>query len=116
MNQGELAEALGISAAMVSKLKRRGMPVHSLSAARAWRLANLLPGYTKENRAITYGDPAEAVAALGPRALADWPGYGERLRAAYLALRPTAQERVRLDVRVWDRLCGWPGDPPKGAA
>ena len=32
----EIAAALGISAAMVSRLERRGMPVWSLARARAW--------------------------------------------------------------------------------
>lgn len=41
MNQSQLAEALGITKQAVSKLKARGMPVHSLKAAQAWRAANL---------------------------------------------------------------------------
>lgn len=37
MNQSALAEALGMTRQAVSKLKRQGMPVHSVKAAQAWR-------------------------------------------------------------------------------
>lgn len=40
MNQRELAEALGVGPAVVTRLKGRGMPVHSVEAAREWRLAH----------------------------------------------------------------------------
>ena len=43
MSQSALARALGVSAAMVSIHKHRGMPVDSLESATAWRLANLDP-------------------------------------------------------------------------
>lgn len=47
MTQNELAEALGISKGQCSKLAARGMPTHSLEAARAWRRSNLDPAWTK---------------------------------------------------------------------
>ena len=37
MNQSALATALGMTRQAVSKLKRQGMPVHSVKAAQAWR-------------------------------------------------------------------------------
>lgn len=37
LSQQQLASALGINPGAVSKLKRRGMPVHSVEAARQWR-------------------------------------------------------------------------------
>lgn len=37
--QKALAAALGMSQANVTKLKKQGMPVHSVEAARAWRVA-----------------------------------------------------------------------------
>lgn len=46
----ELATALGISAAMVTKLSQRGMPVDSVEAAKDWRRRNLSPLHTKEFR------------------------------------------------------------------
>jgi len=39
--QTELAAALGVSTPFVSKYKKRGMPVDSVEAARAWIAANL---------------------------------------------------------------------------
>lgn len=47
MNQKELAEALNISPAMVSKLAKRGMPVDSLERAQRWRKRHLEPGRVK---------------------------------------------------------------------
>lgn len=49
-SNAELARALGISPPMVHKLKGRGMPVHSLRAALAWRQANLTPAQRKDMR------------------------------------------------------------------
>ncbi|MCZ2291634.1 MAG: hypothetical protein LC125_06765 [Burkholderiales bacterium] len=43
MSQSALAKALDLSEAVVSRLKRRGMPVDSVEAARAWRAANVRP-------------------------------------------------------------------------
>lgn len=51
MKSKELAYALGISAAMVSKLAKRGMPTHSIEEAEKWRKKNLDPTRTKQNRA-----------------------------------------------------------------
>ena len=51
MLKKDLAEALEISGAMVSKLTKRGMPVHSIDAARRWREKNLSPSHTKQFRA-----------------------------------------------------------------
>src|SRR5206468_310162 len=43
LTQAALAVALDLSAPMVSKLKRQGMPVTSVEAARAWRERSLDP-------------------------------------------------------------------------
>jgi len=50
MTQAELARSLNLSGAMVSRLKRRGMPVHSVAEAAAWRAANLDPILCKNIR------------------------------------------------------------------
>ena len=50
LTQADLAHALDISPAMVSKLKARGMPVHSVAEAVAWREANLDPILCKNIR------------------------------------------------------------------
>ena len=41
LSQTALAEALGVAKSLITKLKARGMPVHSVEAAQAWREANL---------------------------------------------------------------------------
>ena len=43
MNQRELARALGIDPAAVSRLKAKGMPVESIDAAQAWRRRHVAP-------------------------------------------------------------------------
>lgn len=47
MLKKDLAEQLGISAAMVSKLVKRGMPTDSVERARRWRRRHLEPGRVK---------------------------------------------------------------------
>ncbi|CAN5409450.1 hypothetical protein BH10PSE16_BH10PSE16_41260 [soil metagenome] len=46
----ELAELLGVSASMVSRLAKRGMPVDSLERAERWRKRHLEPGRVKGMR------------------------------------------------------------------
>lgn len=41
LSQAALARALGIDPAVVTRMKRKGMPVDSVEAAQAWRKANL---------------------------------------------------------------------------
>lgn len=50
MMKKELAELLGISGSMVSKLAKRGMPVDSLERAQRWRKRHLEPGRVKGMR------------------------------------------------------------------
>ena len=50
MNQKELAQALGISPGMVSRLVRRGMPADDLQRAQRWRKRHLEPGRVKGSR------------------------------------------------------------------
>ena len=50
MNQKELAAALGISGAMVSRLKKQGMPVDTPERAQRWRKRHLEPGRIKGSR------------------------------------------------------------------
>jgi hypothetical protein len=51
MRKGDLAIALGISTEMVRKLAKRGMPTHTIEAAKSWRGKNLEPVRTKQYRA-----------------------------------------------------------------
>ena len=50
MTQKELAQALGISPGMVSRLAKRGMPTDSLQRAQRWRKRHLEPGRVKGAR------------------------------------------------------------------
>jgi hypothetical protein len=50
MNQKELAALLDISPAMVSRLKKQGMPVDTLERAQRWRKRHLEPGRIKGSR------------------------------------------------------------------
>ena len=70
MLKKELADALGISGPMVSKLAKRGMPTDSVERAQRWRKRHLEPGRLKSNKAK--GDtqktptPAQPNRAGGP--------------------------------------------------
>jgi hypothetical protein len=112
MTQAQLARELGISGAMVSKLRVRGMPTSSLAEARAWRDQNLDPSLTKEMRRPDQAEDVQSarelavVNELGRLAHRDFGRYGELLRSAMLALTEEQQEHVVLELEVWDALCG----------
>ena len=69
MMKKELAAALGISAAMVTKLARRGMPTDTPERAERWRRRHLEPGRVKGVRADTRpgvtGGPVPELATPG---------------------------------------------------
>jgi phage terminase Nu1 subunit (DNA packaging protein) len=46
----DLARELGVSASLVSRYERKGMPVNDAGAARAWLDSHLIPGLRKEAR------------------------------------------------------------------
>lgn len=125
MLKKDLAVALGISAAMVTKLAARGMPTDSTEAATAWRRNNLSPFRTKQRRidgntGLRRGkrpalplSPAEllklATDIVG--LLADCEGEDfalgcEHLRGVILALPEDMQLQVRLPVAIWNHLVG----------
>lgn len=58
-SQADLAAALGIDPAMVTRYKGRGMPLHSIEAAQAWRDANVRVRLTREADASTTGRALE---------------------------------------------------------
>lgn len=53
MGTTELAEALGVSKALVSQLAKRGMPLTSAAAAQAWREEHSKPKKWKSKAALT---------------------------------------------------------------
>ena len=125
MFKKELAEQLGISGAMVSKLAKRGMPTDTLERAQRWRRRHLEPGRVKgqrmgkaappparqASRANPVTVPVEKVEALGMEAnefMAAFPGEPQsddlidQLRTVLREVWPIANPRFTL--RVWLRL------------
>lgn len=113
MDQKDLAAALGISPGLVSRLKRKGMPVHSVDAARRWRERNVNPyaKYPPPSQPPAPDAPAAAmpgaaptppprapstVAELGAWALRATPDPADMLDAiaAGFALLPNAEAMV----------------------
>lgn len=122
MLKKELAQALGVSAAMVSKLAKRGMPTDSVERAERWRRRHLEPGRVKGVRyedpkppradpvalstAPLPSDPVAIANALGPAALDDFVSYELALRAALRAVPVARRDEVILDFEVWKLLYG----------
>lgn len=120
--------ALGISAPMVTKLAKRGMPTDKgVEAAARWRRRHLEPARSKglragtERTAIPIGDvstliPAHAITTLLRRveelsmlasdALAggSWQFVAPILRQALQAVPSEARPQVRMPLEVWDAL------------
>lgn len=125
MLKKDLAQALGVSGAMVSKLAKRGMPTDSLERAQRWRKRHLEPGRMKGQRmgttakVVTPGtDPTQratvSVAAVDAAALeageflALFPGEPEaaamiqQLRGMLRHL--PSETRPRMPLNVWLNL------------
>ena len=116
--QKELATALGVSPASITKLKARGMPVHSVEAARRWRDMNLdlsrtkWPDTTDEPKVIQSGqvqaDDLRGLVAhiegLALQAVEKFSEVAPYLRAAMRALPPAYRDGIRLPLEVWDKL------------
>jgi phage terminase Nu1 subunit (DNA packaging protein) len=65
MNRKELAVKLGISASMVTRLARRGMPTDSVDRAQRWRKRHLEPGRMKGARVDTLAATGDVPVAPG---------------------------------------------------
>ena len=112
--QNDLAAALGISASMLSRLKKRGMPVDSLASARVWRALHLKPELTKENRYTPFREaprPAkqdksnpDQVNSIGRLALNQFGAYGPILKQVMRTLPRSLRSEVSLPVPVWEAL------------
>lgn len=129
----DIAEGLGISAAMVSKLKKRGMPVTSVAAAEKWRRRHLEPARTKGLRAGTTRAappqaarfvPATAPGPVDPEAVVKslalvrelgllamdaierdtFETFALTLRQAMAQVPAFARPQVALPEQVWDAL------------
>lgn len=123
--QKDLAEALGISPAMVTKLKQAGMPINSIAAAKRWRDANLRHSLRKESRGWG-NDPGQLPAAdddenfaempaadttsidlvtrLASEAEKDFPRWETDLRSALRMVPMTLRHLVTMPMAVWNSL------------
>ena len=95
MTQKELAQALGISAGMVSRLAKRGMPTDDLERAKRWRKRHLEPGRVKgvkrdpqtiqamqkQHKTLLAQAVAEAKRSAGPPLRDALPCFDEALAA-----------------------------------
>jgi hypothetical protein len=111
MKQSDLAQALSLSRAAVSRLVARGMPTSSAEAARAWRRDHVrvrmrprTEGHPVSGAAARLLDRVTALAASAAEALSTGDGFKAiepDLRAAIAALPDELRERVLIE---------WPTD------
>lgn len=141
MLKQELADALNISAPMVSRLARRGMPTDSIASARRWREQNLEFSRRKEHRMPSVprrparaereaelerqaADAAlvtvEVLGRLANRALeaGEFDSVAPDLRAALARVPEAHRDRVRLagTDAEWLELTGQPARTDEPAA
>jgi len=108
ISQRCIAEALGMSAAAISKFVRRGMPIGSVEAARAWHRAYVRPRMS-DNPARRYADELAQVDGLWPLARAAMAAgrldvIRPALSAALRAVPHEARHLVSVDPEVADEL------------
>jgi hypothetical protein len=110
-----IAQALGLSAGRISQLRRDGMPVDSIEAARAWyaRRVDLGRSYGQRVRAARPAGGAALNRVVGLAARAEVAlvagRFGEveaELRAALADVPPGRRGAVELSTAVWDALVG----------
>lgn len=112
----EIGRALDLSRQAVHSLSRRGMPVHSVEAAHAWRLAHLDPARRKaggefdrelQNRQrLTLAESLMGAAgdALARGNESAFAVLVPSLREAMREVPELARDRLLLDLAVMDRL------------
>lgn len=118
--QKDLAAALGISAPMVTRYKKRGMPTNSIAAARRWRETDLDPmrvhAAAHQVRENILESPVSSTSSilnivyrLGALAEKDFDAWGHDLREALRELNRQVPATVRADwpllpLAVWEQL------------
>jgi hypothetical protein len=135
MEQKELAKLLDISPAMVSRLKKKGMPIDTKERAERWRKRHLEPGRIKGARfdpkhETKPTDPKSATTTVPGVSVSDAEAVGIELDNALTngdqswsdlminKLRTTLRQMVlesdpydevepRLSLRVWLALCSY---------
>ena len=113
MTQGAIGRALGLSKAAISKLKARGMPVHSVEAARQWRHEHLSIARRKPDPApvktLSAADAVQRVSDLWTVAEAALEAghfdlIAPTLREALRAVPLTHRASLALSLKVMDEL------------
>ena len=119
LTQIQLAAALGLSQAAISQSVAKGMPTHSIEAARAWRETHLHPGRAKPApRAPTLAAllrKAEALLEAGEGVAPLLP----RIREALRQVPADQRAAVAMSKDLWDSLTapiGHAFKPERGAA
>ncbi len=105
-----IAKALGISAGLVSRYSRAGMPVTDIESARRWKEQNVRPRLA----IVTAAPPSPSLQPSPGRLLAIIRQLGEtvdpfelaQLRWAITLLPANMRFRVELAVETWRRLLG----------
>lgn len=107
MKKKDLAFALGISGAMVSKLSARGMPTDTLEGALDWRQRHLDPGRVKD---VVSGGPGGAPMSvitaqrMGELASKDFATWCDDYRAALRSVPVHYRAKVPLPLPLMRRL------------
>ena len=110
LSQAAIGRAMNLSPPAITKLKKQGMPVHSLEAALAWRLQHVrlrIPSGLPHTRRIA--EPIERLACMWPigrAAIAEgaFDLVANALRSALAAVPPAARSSVLVDPAVLDAL------------
>ena len=121
MTKTELAKQLGISASMVSRLARRGMPTDSLERAQRWRRRHLEPGRMKgvrfdNSRRVALAQPPTDEDAPDQQEGASFGDLNVHMQSIAAGLKEISgdAQRVRVLVLVAQSLGTWlegPEDP-----
>jgi len=125
--KADLARDLDLSRASITQLSKRGMPVHSVEAAREWRRIHLDPSWTKPEPETAATGPARTRAEDGApwsppmvaacladiqyyadAATGDFAGWKTPLRVAMQALPRAHWNEVELPASLWEELIGAP--------
>jgi phage terminase Nu1 subunit (DNA packaging protein) len=89
-SKAEIARALGVSAPLITKLSKQGMPVHSIAAAQAWRIERQSVARRKRDPAHYAQGSAPAAPPSAPPATD--PAYPGGMGEGAYSVPPTYNE------------------------
>ena len=98
-SQAELAAALGLTPGRITGLKKQGMPIYSVEAARAWRAQNIAPVPTAKSTPTALPGKADAP-TVRPPGYDESRARRERAEAAMAEMREAEMrgELIRVDA------------------